>query len=359
MGLVASWAMAQESLSHLHIFILAGGSGERFWPMSRAKVPKHLLRLLGDKTLLEMTVRRMEGLVPWERVFVLTNATQAEAVRQELPFLAAENVIVEPEKRDTAPACALATGWARARDPEAICALLPADAMIHEIAIFQEQLAAAAEVAATREALVTFGITPSFAATGFGYLHLGPAAQEVTEVRRFVEKPDEGTAEEYLKSGEYAWNAGMFLWKAEVFLGETERQSPPLAAFIREFPAEKAEAYLAEKFCHLPKISVDYAILENAAKVLAIPAKFDWDDVGSWTALPDHLGRDKAGNTLKGQVIQIDARNNVVVAADRLVALCGVQDLIVVETPDAILICHRDAAQEIKKLQPLLPEENR
>lgn len=351
--------MAQESLSHLHVFVLAGGSGERFWPLSRAKVPKHLLRLLGDKTMLETTVRRMEGLIPWERVFVLTNAAQADAVRAELPFLASGNVLVEPEKRDTAPACALATGFARARDPEAICALLPADAMIHDTAVFREQLSAAAEVAATTEAIVTFAINPSFAATSFGYLHLGDAVEGVAEVRRFVEKPDQATADEYLRTGEYAWNAGMFLWKADIFLKETQRQAPSLADFIRDFPPGDPVSYLAARFCHLPKISVDYAILENAAKVTAIRAKFDWDDVGSWTSLPSHLGRDKQGNTLRGQVIQIDAKNNVVIAADRLVALCGVQDLIVVETPDAILICHRDADQHIKKLQPLLPQENR
>lgn len=309
--------------------------------------------------MLETTVRRMEGLIPWERVFVLTNAAQAGAVRAELPFLSPGNVLVEPEKRDTAPACALATGFAHSRDPEAICALLPADAMIHETGAFREQLGAAAAVASQTDAIVTFAINPSFAATSFGYLHLGDEVDGVSDVRRFVEKPDETTAEEYLRCGEYAWNAGMFLWRAEVFLKETQRQAPPLADFIREFPKGDPEAYLAVRFGRLPKISVDYAILENAAKVTAIRAKFDWDDVGSWTALPSHLGIDKEGNTMRGQVIQIDAKNNVVIAADRLVALCGVEDLIVVETPDAILICHRDADQNIKKLQPLLPEQNR
>ena len=180
---------------HLFTFILAGGSGERFWPLSRSKTPKHLLRLLGDQTLLETTVRRVENFVPWERVFVLTNAAQVDAIRKELPFLPSENVVAEPEKRDTAPACALAVGFARARDKESICALLPADAVIHDIPAFQRQLASAAEVAGRRDALVTFAIPPTYPSTGFGYLQLGEAHDGVHRVVRFVEKPDPSAAE--------------------------------------------------------------------------------------------------------------------------------------------------------------------
>ena len=344
---------------HLFIFILAGGSGERFWPLSRSKTPKHLLRLLSDQTLLETTVRRMEGLVPWERVFVLTNAAQVESIRKELPFLPPENIIAEPEKRDTAPACALAVGYARARDPQAVCALLPADATIHNVKVFQQQLSLGSKVAATRQALVTFAIPPSFPSTGFGYLQLGEAADGAHKVVRFVEKPDPSAAETYFRSGEYAWNAGMFMWSAETFLKEAERLVPPLAEFIRDFPAGDPTAYLAERFGKLPKISVDYAIMEKAGEVLAIKAEYDWDDVGSWTALPAHLGKDGDGNTVRGEVASVGARNNIVMTSGRLVALCGVEDLIVVETPDSVLVCHREAAQDIKKLQPLLPQQVR
>ena len=344
---------------HLFTFILAGGSGERFWPLSRSKTPKHLLRLLSDKTLLETTVRRVENLVPWDRVFVLTNAAQAEAIRKELPFLPPENVVAEPEKRDTAPACALAVGFARARDKDAICALLPADAVIHNIPVFQQQMNAAAEVAAKRDALVTFAIPPTFPSTGFGYLHLGEGHDSVHRVIRFVEKPDLPTAETYYESGEYAWNAGMFIWRAEIFLRETERLTPPLAEFIRDFPTGDATPYLADRFSKLPKISVDYAIMEKASEVLAVKAEFDWDDVGSWTALPDHLGHDEDANTLRGEVIEHESRNNIALSNGRLIALCGVENLIVIETADALLVCHRDAAQDIKKLQPLLPQNVR
>jgi len=341
---------------HLFTFILAGGSGERFWPLSRSKTPKHLLRLLSDQTLLETTIRRVENLVPWDRVFVLTNAAQAEAVCTELPFLPSENVVAEPEKRDTAPACALAVGLARARDKEAICALLPADAVIHNIPVFQRQLVAAAEVAGKRDALITFAIPPTFPSTGFGYLQLGEGHNSVYRVIRFVEKPDPATAETYYKTGQYAWNAGMFIWRAETFLRETERLAPPLAEFIRDFPSSDAKAYLADRFGNLPKISVDYAIMEKASEVLALKAEFDWDDVGSWTALPDHLGNDDGGNTVRGEVIEHNSQNNIALSNGRLIALCGVENLIVVETADALLVCHRDAAQDIKKLQPLLPQ---
>ena len=347
------------NLDHLHIFIMAGGSGERFWPLSRTKLPKHLLRLLSDQTLLEMTVRRVEGLVPWERVFVLTNASQAGAVREELPFLPAENILVEPEKRDTAPACALATGFARARDPEAVCALLPADAMIHKVAVFQRQLTQAAVLAAENDALVTFAIPPTCASTAFGYLHLGDPMGEALRVVRFVEKPDLPTAEVYYRSGKYGWNAGMFLWRASVFLDEVDRLVPELAGFIRDFPAGDPSEFLAARFAALPKISVDYAVMEKASEVLAIKAQYDWDDVGSWTALPGHLGHDDDGNTLRGDVVPFAAKNNVVLSTGRTVALCGVEDLVVVETPDAVLVCHRDAVQDIKKLQPLLKESLR
>jgi len=349
-------APAPSATDHLHVFIMAGGSGERFWPMSRAKTPKHLLRLLSDRTLIEMTARRLEGLVPWERVYVLTNAAQAEAVRAELPFLPVENIIAEPEKRDTAPACALATGFARARDPQAICALLPADAMIHNLATFQKQLATAAGVAASRDALVVFAIPPTYPSTGFGYLHLGTEEDDTSRVLRFVEKPDLPTANAYLKSGQYAWNAGMFLWRSEIFQREAERLVPPLAKFIEDFPPGDPIPYLAERFGSLPKISVDYAVMEQASEVQALRAQFDWDDVGSWTALPEHLGHDDDGNTLRGEVVQHESRNNVVLSSGRLIALCGVENLVVVETPDALLVCHRDAVQDIKKLQPLLPK---
>jgi len=357
--------MNETQHPHLFAFIMAGGSGERFWPMSRARTPKHLLRLLGDQTLLEATVRRLEGVIPNERIFVLTNEAQRAATLEAVPFLPPGNILCEPAKRDTAPACALATAVARSLDPEAVCLLLPADAMIADLDTFRRQVRDALDTASTEHALFTFGIPPTHAATGFGYLELGPEGPKaprgstVQTVRRFVEKPDATVARAYFEGGRHAWNAGIFLWKAADFLSEARRQQPALADFIEGMTPGDRDGYLAEHFPALPKISVDYAIMENAKEVAAIVAEFDWDDVGTWTALPAHLGMDAHGNTTRGPVVTHASERNIALSNGRTIALCGVSDLVVVETPDAILVCHRDAVQHVKNLQPHLPESLR
>ena len=347
-------------------FVMAGGSGERFWPMSRQKTPKHLLRLLDERTLLEATVARLEGVVPRERTFVLTNASQLDGARAALPAIPPAQIIAEPAKRDTAPACALATAIARASDPDAVCIVLPADAMIHDVGVFQRQLRDAIAVASREDAIVTLGIPPAFPSTGFGYLETGkptadgPEGSKVRELNRFVEKPNSDDAARYVEAGNYFWNAGIFLWKAETFLREARKQKPELADFICGLasPAD-LPAHLAGKFASLPKISVDYAIMEHAGRVVAILAEFDWDDVGAWTALPAHLGSDNEGNSTRGDVVQQGSSGNIAISNSRLIALCGVKDLVVVETPDAVLVCHKDSVQHVKNLQPLLPEEVR
>lgn len=350
----------------LFVFILAGGSGERFWPLSRTPTPKHLLRLLGERTLLEETLLRFRGIVPDDHLFVLTNAQQIEGCRAAVPWLPATQFVAEPAKRDTAPATALAVGLAQARDPEAICALFPADAMIHDIAAFQKNFSDAVELSTREDALITFAIPSTEPATGYGYLELGdllpPGTQgsSLRRVRRFVEKPDLAKAKAYLATGNYAWNAGMFVWQARVFLEEARRNAPALADFIAQFPLENTALYLEEKFPALPKISVDFAILEKASSVLSVQAEFDWDDVGSWTALPRHFPQDTLGNTVRGTASLLDSRDSIVVSTSgRTVALCGVHDLVIVETADALLVCSRDAVERIKSLQPHLPPEVR
>ncbi len=211
--------------------------------------------------------------------------------------------------------------------------------------------------------MLTFAITPSYASPGFGYLEMGEelartaAGGVVRRVARFVEKPDLATAERYLASGNYAWNAGMFMWRVGAFLSEVERHAPELGRFVRDFPAGDPTAYLARHFAALPKISVDYAVMEKAPAVETIIAEYDWDDVGMWTSLPPHLHTDGAGNALKGTVVVENAQNNIVIGGGRVIALVGVKDLVVVETPDAVLVCHRDAVQDIKKLMPSLPKD--
>jgi mannose-1-phosphate guanylyltransferase len=346
-----------------YVCIMAGGSGERFWPMSRQRKPKHLLKLFTERTLLEDTVRRFEGVVPRENIFVLTNETQLAGAREALTFLAPNQIIAEPAKRDTAPAAALATGLVRARNPNAVMALLPADALIKNHRRLAEQLSVALERAATTDALLTFAIKPTYASPGFGYLEMGQELERSSEggtirrVVRFVEKPDVPTAERYVAGGNHAWNAGMFIWHVGAFLKEVERHAPELAAFVREFPAGDPTSYLAARFATLPKISIDYAVMEKAASVETILAEYDWDDVGMWTSLPPHLPRDEGGNAQKGQVLAVDAKNNIAISNGRTIALVGVKDLVVVETADSVLVCHRDSVQDIKKLIPKLPKE--
>jgi len=345
----------QENL-HAYVCIMAGGSGERFWPMSRKSTPKHLLKLFSDRTLLEETVRRTEGVVPLQNILVLTNEAQLAGTRAALPFLPPDQIIAEPAKRDTAPAAALATGFVRARDPQGVLALLPADALIKDRATFARQLHLALEVAASGESLLTFAIKPTHPATGFGYLEMAePMEHGLRRVVRFVEKPDRATAERYVADGNHGWNAGIFLWNVAAFLREARKTAPELVKFVEEFPPGDPTAYLAGCFAELPKVSVDYAIMEKAESVATLLAEFDWDDVGTWTALPAHLASDAAGNTLKGPVVVHDSSNNIAISGGRVISLCGVKDLVVVETPDAILVCHRDSVQEIKKLTALLP----
>jgi len=347
------------------MFIMAGGSGERFWPLSRKVKPKHLLKLVSSKTLLEETVLRLKPLAKKPSdLLILTNHEQVPGVRAALPRFPKASLVPEPAKRDTAPAAALATALALRRHPEAILALLPADAVIGKHPVFRAQLGAAARAAAASPSFVTLGIKPSYPATGFVYLHLGgKTLSEIKggpflKVRRFVEKPSLAKAKTYVKSGQYAWNAGIFVWKATTFLAEARRQQPALARFIEKFPKRGSNAgYLKREFPMLPKISVDYAIMEGARSVLALRASFPWDDVGSWTALPAHLPTDKQGNTFRGPVLSMESRNSLALAeAGRPVALLGTENLVVVDTPDALLVCAKDKVQEVKQLMKLLPK---
>ncbi len=344
--------------------IMAGGSGERFWPMSRAQTPKHLLKLLSERTLVEETVRRLGAAVPPENIFVLTNEVQLPGTRAALTgVLPAGQIVAEPAKRDTAPAAALATALVRARGGQgATLALLPADAFIADAATCAVQLGLALSRAAETGSIMTIAIKPDHAATGFGYLEMGEVratgpAGTVRQVKRFVEKPDAATAQRYVETGDYGWNAGMFFWRVDTFLAEAERHVPELAQFIREFPSGDFGAFLTQRFPLLPKISVDYAIMEKARSVETLLAKFDWDDVGLWTALPKHLATDSEGNSSRGAVVVAGASNNIAISNGRMIALCGVKDLVVVETADAILVCHRDAVQNIKQIVGKLPKE--
>ncbi|MBA3272381.1 MAG: mannose-1-phosphate guanylyltransferase [Chthoniobacterales bacterium] len=352
----------------IYALILAGGSGERFWPLSRRARPKQLLRLVSDRTLLEETVTRLDGLVPRERILILTNVDQEAAVRELLPDFPRENIVAEPAKRDTAAAVALGAGWVAARDHMATMVVLPADHVIRDTAAFQKTLLTAAAAAQETGALVTIGIKPTWACPGFGYIEQGAPLKlkgasngsvAVNHVVRFREKPNSDLAESFLRQGHFRWNAGMFVWAVPSVLSEFNRHTPELAQFISQVSApKKFEKALSERFGELPKISFDYAIMEKADRVLVVEAAFDWDDVGGWQAVAAYFTPDEHGNAAKSDIIASDSTDNIVFAQDGTrVALLGVHNLIVVRTADALLVCDRHEAEKIKGLIGKLPPE--
>jgi mannose-1-phosphate guanylyltransferase len=347
----------------VYALILAGGSGERFWPVSRRLRPKQLLSLFSDRTLIEETVTRLEGLVPRERILVLTNADQEKAVRALLADLPAENIVAEPAKRDTAAAIALATGWVAARDPKAVMMVLPADHLIRDRAGFHRTLQCATALAAERNSLITIGIPPAWPCPAFGYIECGERLASTTEnvhgVVRFREKPNADLAAQFLEQGNFRWNAGIFVWAIPTIRRAFEQHVPALASFVEEIAAAKDfAAVLNDKFAALPKISIDYAVMEKAGDVLMVEAAFDWDDVGSWAAVEKYWERDAAGNSLKAPLTSIAAGNNIVFSdTGQRIALLAVRDLIIVQTSDALLVAHRSEAENIKKLVAELPPE--
>lgn len=350
--------------SHHYAVVLAGGYGERFWPASTAAKPKQLLSLLGDRTMLEMAVDRLDGLIPVERVLVLTSEDLVEATRRATPALPAANVIGEPMRRDTAAAVALAAAVVKARDPEGAFCIVTADHVMGDLDLFRRTLAEGLALAAAEDVLITIGITPRHPATGYGYIRAVDAHAEhngiaFRRVDRFVEKPDRSTAEGYVSSGEFWWNSGMFIWSVDAVQRAFAAHRPELAAFIDDLvPAVDGPDFgpaLAAGFQPLEKISIDYALMERADNIVMAVGTFAWDDVGSWPAVGDHLDADEAGNAVRGELEVLDATDNIVLAdgeaaGQRLTALIGVTDLIVVHTDTATLVVPKDRAEDVKKI---------
>lgn len=351
----------------LYVLILAGGSGERFWPLSRKAKPKQLLSLFSDGTLLENTLRRLEGLVALQNILILTNHEQEAAVRALVPQLPADNIIAEPAKRDTAAAIALGVGWVSLQDPSATMVVLPADHLIKNTVGFQTTLKAAAEAAQQTGLLVTIGIKPDWGCPGFGYIEQGNKvvlkglleSARINEVACFREKPNAELAEEFVRQGNFRWNSGMFIWTIPSIRSAFDQHTPELAKFILELQKSKnLHSVLDKQFSQLPKTSIDYAIMEKADRVLVVEAGFDWDDVGSWTAVAKYLKKDGNENIANCKFTTLDATNNIIFSNQKtFIALMGVKDLIVVQTGDALLICNRSEAEKIKNLTAQIPKE--
>jgi mannose-1-phosphate guanylyltransferase len=353
----------------LHAVILAGGRGTRFWPLSTGRRPKQLLRILGQRTMIQETADRLTPLVPSERRWVVTGTEHAVEVARQLPSLRSAQLLVEPEGRNTAPAIGLAARYIAARDPEAIMVVLPADHVIRDPAAFQRALAAGAQAAALHPVLITLGVPPTRGETGYGYIERGARAAEfegqvLYEVAGFREKPDSDTAARYFAGGNHAWNAGVFLFRAGIIEEEIAAHLPELARELRDpdlmLPGDRGARALAEVYRRVPSISIDYGVLERSKRTWVLPVDCGWNDVGSWSALGEVRVPDSEGNVVVGEATVLDSRNVLVHAAEGpLVALLGVEDLVVVSTRDAVLVCPRARAQEVRKLVEELERRGR
>ena len=347
-----------------YVLILAGGSGTRFWPLSRNVKPKQFLNLFDDEPLINKTVNRLEGLVPKENIFILTNELQKPSVLELLPDHPPENIFAEPAKRDTAPAVALGIGLIAARDPDAVMMVLPADQLINDTENYQKVMADAVRVADLTPSLVTVGIKPTWPSPSFGYIERGVEVpldgveNTVRTVERFREKPAVKLAESFLAKGNFSWNAGMFIWSISTVRQELAQHCPQLAGFIDDLvTTEDLEAHVQAEFEKLEAISIDYALMESAETIYTIEATFDWDDVGSWVSVSKYLEKHGSNATNSPLVEEESSENIVYTESGKQVALLGVKDLIVVETGDAILVADRHEADAIKKIVGALPPE--
>lgn len=350
----------------MYVLILAGGSGTRLWPRSRQTKPKQLLDLVSERTMLQETYQRIRPIVDDERIFVVTSASYAHLVRQQLPKLPQGNVIGEPMGHNTAPCIGLGALYLKRLDPDGIMASLHADHIVEEEG-FRRVLVAAAQ-AAKEGHLVTLGIKPSYPETGYGYIQRGEELYRihghlVYRMERFLEKPDAASAESFVRSGGYLWNSGIFVWRTTTILEEMDKYLPGLYAQLMELEQalgtadERAE--LERIWAEVEDISIDVGIMEQAEDVVVIPADIGWSDVGSWATVASLLPHDSCGNAIMGQHIGLETSGSLIYSPKRLVGTIGVRDFIIVDTEDALLVCPRERAQDVKKLVDILKRENR
>jgi mannose-1-phosphate guanylyltransferase len=371
-------AKAKTDTKDRFVIIMAGGRGERFWPLSREKMPKQLLTLLGRRSFLQQAVDRVLPLVPVKNIFIITNAAQIAEVRKQLPRLPKDNVVAEPVGRDTCAAVTLGAALVGARSTTGVMAVLPADHVIAEEKKFQQVLGDAFDLAARGQVIVTIGIQPTEPATGYGYIRTGPALPAPSgakkyktvffKAERFVEKPNLDKAVEYVNSGHYRWNAGMFVWSFVTITNALEQHQPEMFTACQRWfkvaaqPAKLAKV-LAKEYPVIKKISIDFALMEQAQNVVVADGAFAWDDLGAWPALSRHLKPDAAGNVAVADFIHVDAARNIIYDARTKnrtpIAVVGLHDVILVQTDDAVLLADKSQAQKIKELVKRLAADPR
>lgn len=347
-----------------YVLIMAGGGGTRLWPASRKRRPKQFLPMLeGAETLLGATVARVAGVVPPERILVVTAADQVADVRRTAPSVPAENIVVEPEARNTAPCIGLGALEVLRRDPAGVLAVLPSDQWVRDVEAYRDTLRRALSVA-EGGAIVTIGIVPDKPETGFGYLELGAETERGARVvERFVEKPDRATAEGYVRGGRHLWNSGMFFFSARRLIEAVRVHMPELGEILHQL--ERAPARVAELYPRAPALSIDYGVMEKLPRgdVFVVPGEFGWNDVGSWGALGELRAHDADGNTLAvpgGAAVTVDARGNILYGdGKRVIAAVGVEDLVIVATDDAVLVLPKSRAQDVREVVKCLERSNR
>jgi mannose-1-phosphate guanylyltransferase len=344
-------------LAHAYAVVMAGGSGTRFWPLSRRKHPKQMLELFGSGTLLEQTVARIHSLISPERTYIFTNELVWREVCRCLPQIPRAQIVAEPASRNTAPTLGVAAHEILHRDPEGLMVVLPADHVITKPTAFLRVLRAGCETACTEGRSVVIGLRPTRPDTGYGYVRVGAregriAGQEIFKVGKFAEKPPLAVARRYVASGRYLWNGGMFIWRASTLLRNFERVQPQMARHLARIAAAGgvgSSKTFRRLFPQFQKISIDYAIMEKISDIHAVAADIGWDDVGSWAVVYDLSTKDDEMNVRPGRSLCLDSRGNVIVAKRSFVVTVGVHDLVIVETDDALLVCARERSQEVGK----------
>jgi mannose-1-phosphate guanylyltransferase len=350
--------------SRYYGLILAGGRGTRFWPRSRKRSAKQVLNVIGENSLIQATVERLKPVIPPERIWVLTNEHLRDAIARQLPGVPKRQILAEPAQRNTAPAIGLAAHIMRAADPDAVMGVFPSDHVVGKPAVYRKLIQRAMKHASEGHMMVA-GIRPRWAETGYGYVEFprGAKAGERAPVKRFHEKPGLAKAKRYLAAGNFCWNSGMFFWRCDALLEQLRQHLPKTATILAALPRFGSRAFaekLALAFPLCENISVDFAVLERAKNVSGIPAPdFGWNDVGSWNAVYELLARDPCGNVAAADSICLDAHNNFVDARGKTVALLGVNDLVVVDTPDALLVTTRERAQQVGDVVKALEKAKR